>query len=222
MCCAAGRWEEHPLCVFARFQLKWKKSTRPGCSKGHMYTNGKEQSLFSSGSIWNNYLPSIVSALSRPVTSAFIASDFASVNVMCECSRLFLHPTRLCSALVCLVSSSAGAADFCCSGITAKHFSSLTKGRKAPTEQVSHTGRCNGERTDNRPPGLTLLRRKNPSHQYGGQRSGKLCPLKHARWENDVTPKTCNPNENQIQSARSSEDLCHRKPPAQLQLPRSR
>lgn len=144
---------------------------------------------------------------------------------MCECSRLFLHPTcaRRCSALVCLGSSSAGATVFfCCSGMTAEHFPSLRKGRKALTEQVSHTGRCNGERTDNRPPSLTLLRRKNPSHQYGGQCSGKLCPLKRTRWENDVTPKTCNPNENQIQLARSSEDLCRRKPPAQLQLPRSR
>lgn len=143
---------------------------------------------------------------------------------MCDCSRPFLRPTRarLCSALVCLVSSSGGATVFCCSATTAERFPSLIKGRKALTEEVSHTGHCNGERTDNRPPGLTLLRRKNPSHQYGSQRSGKLCPLKRARCENDVTPKTCNPNENQIQAACSSEDLCHGKPPAQLQLPRSR
>lgn len=146
-----------------------------------------------------------------------------SVKVMGKCSHPFLRPTRarLCSALVCPVPFPAEGTLFF-AALVVHCFHSLIKGRKALKEQVSHTGRCNGECTDNRPPGLTLLQRKNPSHQYSGQRSGKLCPLKRARWENDVTLKTCNPNENQIQSACSSEDLCRRKLPAQLQLPRRR
>lgn len=78
---------------------------------------------------------------------------------------------------------------------------------------------CNAECTDNRPPGVTLLRREKPSRQYGGHHSGKLCPLKRARWGEDVTVKTCNPNENQIQSACSSENLCSGKRIAMLQLP---
>lgn len=70
----------------------------------------------------------------------------------------------------------------------------------------SQGGGCNGECTDNQPTGVILLRHEKPSRQYGGHHSRKLCPAKRARWGEDVTVKTCNPNENQIQSACSSEN----------------
>lgn len=55
------------------------------------------------------------------------------------------------------------------------------KGRKALSEQVNHTGPYNGECTDNRPLGLTLLWREKPIRQYGGHHGGKLRPLKRRR-----------------------------------------
>lgn len=108
---------------------------------------------------------------------------------------------------------------FQCSSRACRHSG---RGRKALFEQVNHTWPCNGERSDNQLPGLTLLQRERPSRQYRGHHSGKLCPPKHARRAKDVTLKTCNPNENQIQSARSLANPCSSRPIAHLQLPYSR
>lgn len=149
MCCAASGWKKHPgLWVFARVKLipiKLKKSTGPGRFERHVCTNGKGQSLFSSGSIWNNYLPSIFSSLSRLVTSAFIGSDFRlSINVMCECSHPFLCLTRarLCSALVCLVSFCWSCYFFCCSARTAECFPSLIKAKKKSPHRAGQPHRA--------------------------------------------------------------------------------
>lgn len=82
-------------------------------------------------------------------------------------------------------------------------------------------GVCNGKCTDNWPPGASLLQHEKPSHRCGGHRSRKLCPVKRASWEEDVTVKTCNPNENQIQSAHFLWNFCGRKPIAHQHVPYS-
>lgn len=132
---------------------------------------------------------------------------FKCLSTVCVCISICSPNPALCRALFDLWQLPPGSLilQVACPSAAAEHVSwwESRKGRKALSEQVNHRGDCNSKCADNRPPGVTLLRREKPSRHYEGHRSGKLCPVKRTRWGEDVTVKTCNPNENQIQSARS-------------------